>query len=74
MYPLDLQAILLSTVEHALDIQVHDLAECLMRMRVEVCTPCSAGVGEQNVNMVCLFLNLFHQALDLGDLGDVCWD
>lgn len=43
----------------------------MVRVGIELLTPGRTGVGEQNVNMVGVLLDLLDQALDLRHLGGV---
>lgn len=61
-------------VEHALDVQVHDLGESGVRMRVEFLTPRCTSVREEYVDMVCRLLDFLDQCLDTSYLGAVGWD
>ena len=45
--------ILLDRVEHTLDIQIHNLRKHLLGVGVKLLAPCCAGIGEENINMVC---------------------
>jgi hypothetical protein len=61
-------------VEHALDIQIHDLGKGLIRMGVEFLSPCSSGVGKQYVNMICCFGDFVDKMLNPGELRAIGGD
>jgi len=65
---------LLYTMEHALDVQIHDLAERVFRRPIERRSPRCSRVREQDINMLGMLRDLLNQALDLGEFGDVGWD
>ena len=65
---------LLNRHEDALDVQVHDLPERRVRVRVELLAPRRARVRQQDVHMVCRLGDLGDQPLDLRGLGRVRGD
>lgn len=62
---------LLDAQEHALDVQVHDLLERGVRVRVEGGAPRRAGVGHQDVHVVCVLRHLGDERLDARERGAV---
>lgn len=65
---------LLDRVEHALDVQIHHLAERIRGVCLERSPPCSSGIGEEDVDVVGCLRDLGGEAFDLGDLRRVGGD
>lgn len=65
--------LLLRGIEDALHVQIHDLLERGFRIRVEFLSPCCAGIGEENINVVRCLLDLSNEPLDLRELGAISW-
>lgn len=65
--------ILLNTQKHTLDVQIHDFGKGAFRVLVEGRPPRSAGVGEEDVDILGVFADFSDEALDLGRFGDVGW-
>lgn len=63
--------ILLCTNKHTLDVQVHDLLESILRVVVELCSPCCTCVGKQDIDLVCVLPHLLDQSLNLTGLRNV---
>lgn len=61
-------------VEHTLDVQIHHLGESGVRVLVERLAPCCAGVGEEDVDVVGVLLDLLKEALDALDGGGIGGD
>jgi len=61
----------LDRVEHGLHVEVHDLGEGGVRMRVERRAPGGAGVGQQDVDVRRVRLHLRHQPVDFAGLAAV---
>lgn len=49
------------------------MSTCSTHGRMLVHTYLCAGIGEQDIDMVRLFLHLFHQRLNSSKRGNVCW-
>lgn len=69
--PLQERRELLHRHEHGLDVEVHDLGEGRLGMRVEALAPGRAGVGEEDVDVLRVLRHLRHQRLDALDRGAV---
>lgn len=61
-------------VEDGLDVQVHDLSEGGVAVRVESFAPCRARVGEQDIHVVGMLLDFVEQVLHPGFVGRVGGD
>ena len=58
--------------KYTFHIQIHHLRESFIRVCIELLTPSSPSVGEQNIHMISRFPDFIHQMLNIGDLGAVC--
>jgi hypothetical protein len=64
--------ILLDREKHPLDIQVHHLIPPILLIHfIDVTSPCSSRIREQNVHVIGVLLYLFDQSLNLGYFGAV---
>ena len=61
-------------IEHALHIQIHYLPESGIRMSVELLTPGSAGISEEDVHMICCLPDLSNEVLNSRELCRVGGD
>jgi hypothetical protein len=69
------KTILLNSEENALDVQIHDfIPPILLIDLVEFRSPSCTRIGKQNIDMIGVLFYFFDQALNLRDLGTICWD
>lgn len=66
--------LLLDCVEHTLNIQIHNLGEHLLRVRIELLTPGCASICEENVNTISSLGHLGGQPVELFHVRAVGWD
>lgn len=51
-------------IEHALDVQIHNLRKSGVRVRIKLLAPRCPSVCEKYINMICCFLDFFDQCLN----------
>jgi hypothetical protein len=74
MVQLGLRYLLLNCVEHTLDVQVHDLAECILGVLIKPSAPRSSRIRKQNINVIGVLRYLLDQSFNLGNLGAIRGD
>ncbi len=60
--------------KNALDVQIHHLPKRFIRMRVELFSPRSARIRQENIHMIRRPAHFRNQSLDFCDLGAVGGD
>ena len=58
-------------IENTLNVQIHDLSKCTIRMCVKFLPPGSPSIGEQDVHMVRSLFHFLHQHLNISYLRAV---
>lgn len=66
--------LLLNRVEHALDIQIHNLGEHLLGVSIEFLAPRRARIRKENVNAISRLRHLGNQPVQLFHVRAVGWD
>lgn len=59
--------VLLNSVEHALNVQIHHLGEHLLRVSIELLSPRRTSIGKQNINMIGRLAHLGSKPIQLLD-------